>query len=564
MNYPVPSRRSLSRFSIFVWLTLLIIAVVVASFTVYVHAEKQIDRANEQRLQSFWLADELRQSSDELTRMVRTYVATGDLVYKQHFLEILAIRDGQSPRPQDYQNGYWYLVQADGTRPSPMGDRLPLLEAMKLAGFTPDEFAMLARAKANSDALTRTEFAAMALIEGPQPPSDADRLQAIRMVHDQAYHDAKAGIMRPIYELNRMADQRTLQAVHHAEAYATQTRIVLVLFGLFGLLQLAMLWKARRSLAAVLGGPVHEVFTGIARLGGGDFVTEVAVAPGKDDSVLGWLSKTRANLAHLDSERRQMSERLVAANAALEYQVVQRTADLQEALDMAKHASQAKSSFLSSMSHELRTPMNAIMGFSQLLLMKDLSQDQRRAVDEIWRAGKHLLALIDDLLDLTRIEAGQVSMNCQPVDLAEVTEDAVSLVQPQLLHRQLALVNGTPPGSRVVADPVRLRQVIVNLLSNAAKYNRDQGRIEIEVSTPREQCLRLSVRDTGVGMSAEQLPRLFKTFERLEAGRRGIDGTGIGLALARHLVELMGGSIGVVSHVNVGSTFWIDLPAHEP
>ena len=557
MNHSAPSRRGLSRFSIFVWLTILTVMVVVASFTAYVYAEKQIDRANEQRQQSFWLADELRQSSDDLTRMVRTYVSTGDPIYKQHYLEILAIRDGKSPRPLNYQNGYWYLVRADGTRPSPMGAPMPLLDAMKQAGFTPEEFARLAASKAKSDALTQTEFAAMAMIEAAPPIPDAVRLQAIGMLNDAAYLDAKAGIMRPLFDLNRMVDERTRTSVSAAERDALQTRLVLVVCGL---LQLVMLWNVRKSLFLILGGAVDTVFASIARLGSGDFVTEVPAAPGQPDSVLAWLSKTRANLAQMDRERHQMSERLLAANADLEHQVAQRTADLQEALDLAKHASQAKSSFLASMSHELRTPMNAIMGFAQLLMVRAGPPDQKGAAEEILRASRHLLALIDDLLDLTRIEAGQVSMNCRLVDLAEVTEDAVSLVQPQLQKKQLALVNGVSSGAQVFADPVRLRQVLVNLLSNAAKYNRDQGRIEIEVSTPRDRCLRLSVRDTGVGMSADQLPRLFKTFERLDAARLGIEGTGIGLALARQLIELMGGAIGVASRVNEGSTFWIDLP----
>jgi diguanylate cyclase (GGDEF)-like protein len=238
--------------------------------------------------------------------MVRTYVITGDPIYKKHYQEILDIRDGRKPRPVDYHNVYWDLVPANDQRPRPVGAAVPLLELMRHAGFTEAEFAKLAEAKANSDALTRPEFAAMALIESSNPPTEVNRAAAIAMLHDEAYHQAKAGIMRPIGEFDVMSDQRTLEAVHSAKANATRVRLAVILFGL---LLVSQLWNVRRKLYAILGGSVDAVHTHIVRLGSGDF-SPIPVATRMTNSVLGWLAETQINLARIDTERRHAEMRI--------------------------------------------------------------------------------------------------------------------------------------------------------------------------------------------------------------------------------------------------------------
>ena len=300
------SNSNLSRFSLHRWLTLGIFIVFAATLVVYTWAEKQINRANELRQQSFFLANELRQSSDDLTRMVRTYVVTGDPIYKRKYQEILDIRDGKKPRPVDYQNIYWDLVLVDDQRPRPAEPVPPLLELMRQTSFTEEELAKLVEAKTNSDALTRTEFAAMALIESANPPTEANRAKAIHMLHDAAYHQAKSDIMRPISQFHRMADQRTLAAIHTAQTYATWMRLA---FTLFGLLLLPLLWSARRALHAILGGSVNELHARIARLGSGDFSSAIPFAPGMENSVLGWLSETKINLARIDAQRKDAETR---------------------------------------------------------------------------------------------------------------------------------------------------------------------------------------------------------------------------------------------------------------
>ena len=306
----ITSRGNLSQFSRYLWLTLGMFVVFAATFVLYAWAENQVARAQESRQQSYLLADELRQSSDDLTRMVRTYVVTGAPIYKQHYQEILDIRDGKKTRPADYQNIYWDLVRADDQRPRPPGPTAPLLELMRRTGFTEEEFAKLAEAKANSDALTDTELAAMQLIESANPLDNADRAAAIRMLYDAAYHQAKAGIMGPISEFHRIADQRTRQAVDAAKAHATRMRVAFVLFGL---LLVSLLWRTQRSLHAILGGSVNELYARIAHLGSGNFSSVISVAAGRENSVLGWLSETQINLARIDAQRKQAEEELVGA-----------------------------------------------------------------------------------------------------------------------------------------------------------------------------------------------------------------------------------------------------------
>lgn len=221
------------------WLASGLLIVVVTLFTFYVRAEKQIDHANETRLQSILLAGELRQSSDDLTRMVRAYVLTGDTLHKRHYEEILAVREGRAPRPLDAHNVYWDLVLSDDRRPRASGPAVPLLDLMRRAGFTEREFALLKEAKKASDALTRTEYEAMALIELTRPPTPENRLRAAERLNDDAYRRAKSAIMRPIGAFSEQVAARTDHAVVTATAHAAQIRWLLIL--------------ASASLMAVLG-----------------------------------------------------------------------------------------------------------------------------------------------------------------------------------------------------------------------------------------------------------------------------------------------------------------------
>ncbi|MHA7815405.1 MAG: response regulator [Pseudohaliea sp.] len=235
------------------------------------------------------------------------------------------------------------------------------------------------------------------------------------------------------------------------------------------------------------------------------------------------------------------------------------------ALRAADEANQAKSAFLSSMSHELRTPMNAILGFGQLLAYDEkLDGEQRESVDEMLKAGHHLLELINEVLDLAKVESGRMELSIEAVDLGPVVDECLALVGPQAALRGITVAREGTEGAVVQADRMRLKQALLNLLSNAVKYNREDGTVRLAADADGEGRLRIRVTDSGRGIPAEKLPELFQPFNRLGAESTGIEGTGVGLSITRHLVEIMGGTVDVESEAGVGSSFWIDLPAGAP
>lgn len=291
----------------------------------------------------------------------------------------------------------------------------------------------------------------------------------------------------------------------------------------------------------------------------GHFVPVLArgfISRGADGSAVR-LSGTCTDL----SERKRAEAEILALNNSLEERVRERTSEMQQAMRAAESASRAKSEFLSHMSHELRTPMNAILGFAQIIEMSNPTPQQQKWAGEIRRAGSHLLLMIEDLLDLARVEVGKILIRTEVLAIAPILDEALAIVRPLIDSRGLQLVQDC--GSLAVAvkaDRLRLRQVLVNLLSNAAKYNREHGTITVRCEQ-RESRLRLLVTDVGPGIGPAKLVHLFQPFERLGAEHGKIEGTGIGLALSSQLARLMGAELGVDSREGEGSTFWIDLPA---
>ncbi len=235
--------------------------------------------------------------------------------------------------------------------------------------------------------------------------------------------------------------------------------------------------------------------------------------------------------------------------------------ELTTAKESAEKANQAKNDFLSRMSHELRTPLNAVLGFAQLLELDDLSKEQRQGVQHILKAGKHLLTLINEVLDVSRIEAGSLLLSLETVDVMRVLDETVRIIQPIAEAYQVSVeLEPASSGLYVVADEQRLEQVMLNLLSNAIKYNRAGGHVLVSCQVHSPDLVRLEVRDTGVGISAEKMTRLFMPFDRLGAEETGIEGSGIGLTLSKHLVEAMHGALSLQSDYNQGTTVQVDLP----
>ena len=233
---------------------------------------------------------------------------------------------------------------------------------------------------------------------------------------------------------------------------------------------------------------------------------------------------------------------------------------LKESKEAAERANAAKSEFMSRMSHELRTPLNSVLGFAQILEMELKQSDQLEMVGYIHNSGKYLLELINEVLDISRIESGHISVLIEPIVLQDLEKECVDLVKPQANELGVTIFSQSDYDFSVLGDQQRLKQVLLNLLSNAIKYNRPNGSVTISCDPRPRSKVRLSVTDTGPGISPDLLDRLFTPFDRLDAETSGIEGTGLGLALSKGLVEAIGGTLGVNSKVGRGSTFWIELP----
>ncbi len=246
---------------------------------------------------------------------------------------------------------------------------------------------------------------------------------------------------------------------------------------------------------------------------------------------------------------------------------VEREAELRNARAEAEAASSAKSEFLSSMSHELRTPMNAILGFAQLLQRdkrQPLTADQKQKLSYVLQGGEHLLHLIDDILDLSRIEAGRVSISTEPVTIQDVLAEVRQTLEPLATRGGIALTVLVPSEPlEVIADRTRLAQVLINFGSNALKYGKSGGSAQIRAESLPEGRLRVVVKDDGIGIPVEKQDKIFQPFQRAGQETGPIEGTGIGLAISKRLAELMGGSVGFASSTAVGSEFWIELRVHS-
>jgi signal transduction histidine kinase/ActR/RegA family two-component response regulator len=296
------------------------------------------------------------------------------------------------------------------------------------------------------------------------------------------------------------------------------------------------------------------------------------------------LENSNREIAREALERALAQQEVMRLNEGLERRVQERTvqlelanSELELAIEEARNANQAKSAFLSSMSHELRTPLNAILGFAQILADDKLPttlEQKKEFAGHILKSGRHLLTLINEILDLAKVEAGALTLSMEPVSPADILAECRTIIEPLAAARGIRVqfpaagdpAAGAPEDAtgQVAADRTRLKQVLLNLLSNAVKYNREGGTVTVACTACGPDRLRLSVQDTGMGLRPDQVAALFQPFNRLGQENGAQEGTGIGLVFTRRLVELMKGEIGVTSSPGVGTTFWIELSTAAP
>jgi len=518
---------------------------------------RQLDTATQRadsekrRFESLELAESLRKSSDDLTNMVRLYVATGKTRYRRYYDELLAIRNGYAPRPRDYDGAFWDRVLAAGKAGVAYGPPRSLTALMREAGFAGSEFAALSAALRTSNQLAEIEREVMVTVSdriaaGVDTRYAADVRPQLQRLTDERYLGEKRRIMEAIERFSTLVDRRTSR-----ETGRLATRNSRLLGAQVGVL--ALIVAAGVAAFFVLGRlavrPLGQLIAAARDIAGGNY---------------GRRAEIRAA-----AELEQLATDFNAMGSAIQRDIAQRElaqAQAAEARELAEHASRAKSTFLAAMSHEIRTPMIGVMGMLEVLQRTDLDEHQRSMLETSQSSAQSLITIIGDVLDFSKIEAGKLHIEPITIALRELVEASVSNFVHTASIKGLLLASEVDArlAPALVADPVRLRQILSNFLSNAVKFT-EVGGIEVGVRVlddePGAQRVEIAVRDTGVGIAPEVQAELFQPFTQAGAGTtRRFGGTGLGLVICRRLAELMDGEITMTSAPGSGTTMRLIAP----
>jgi signal transduction histidine kinase/CheY-like chemotaxis protein/HPt (histidine-containing phosphotransfer) domain-containing protein len=507
--------------------------------------------AEDRRTASFLIADTMRQSSNDLTNMVRLYVATGEPRYRGYYDEILAIRAGTAPRPRDYDSSFWDRVLADGKGFVRYGKPHSLIAQMRRERFTRAEFDALNTALDTSNGLAERERAVMRDVaprirRGADASYAQDVAPAYERLVDGGYLVEKGRIMRAIGRFTDMVDTRTLRDVREAgDDIRTLALAQIAIIALLAALGIA----AMVVLTRIALRPLARLIAGTRRIAAGDYSERVHI-----DAV---------------SDLRQVADAFNDMAGAIETDVAARAAAEQEAVvarEAAEHANRAKTTFLAAMSHEIRTPMIGVTGMLELLAHTGLTRHQRGMVATAEGSAQSLLRIIGDVLDFSKIEADKLELARSTFDLRALVGGAAETFIHTASAKGLLLTWNVDErlGPAHVGDPLRLRQVITNLVSNAVKFT-EVGGIEIDaLLVEREDAVEhvaITVTDTGVGVTPEQQQRLFEEFGQADSSTtQRYGGTGLGLVICRRLALLMGGEVTMDSTPGRGTTMRLAVP----
>ncbi|HEX2048600.1 MAG TPA: ATP-binding protein [Acidimicrobiales bacterium] len=519
--------------------------------TLQLRASEQQARAGNQRNMSFRVADSMRQSSNDLTLMVRLYVSTGEPRYRGYYEEILAIRSGTAPRPVHYDSAFWDRVLAEGKGFVEYGRPESLADQMRAADFADDEFQALNASLATSNNLAALELEVMdrvapRIARGVDAAYSSDVAGDYRRLVDPAYLAEKGRIMGAIGDFISRVEARTLDAVERARS--TTRRLGGLQFVILALIVLVGLAAMVRTTRFVLR-PLRELAGATEQFAAGNYEKRVRIDGAYELEALAAAFNTMATAVQSDVGRREQAEReAVRARSA------------------AEEANRAKSTFVAAMSHEIRTPMIGVTGMLEVLAQTELSADQRSMVATAAGSAQVLLQIIGDILDFSKIEAGKLELAPVTFMVRPLTEAATQTFFHTASAKGLWLTCSVDDAVAAahLGDPLRVRQILSNFISNAVKFTPAGGitlAVRVLADDGTTQRLAFSVTDTGIGVAPEKQRELFQEFAQADASTAARSGgTGLGLVICRRLARLMGGDVAMSSAPGEGTTLCMTVP----